>query len=97
MPEQEEFIRFVIPAIKAEYLDENKNFISDIYEEIKELDDIWSEEIPDGNYVRVTFEQELDNAKDIRIYPHIISGNPRIEVYEKDEIPKEKVGKKKGY
>ena len=27
----------------------------------------------------------LDNTRDITIYPRIVSGNPIIEVYEKDE------------
>jgi len=49
-----------------------------------ELDDIWSEEIPDGNYIRVTFEENLTNDNDITIYPRTVTGNPRVEVYEKD-------------
>ena len=45
------------------------------------MDDVWSETIPDGDYVRVTFEVPLDNTRDITLYPRIISGNPIIEVY----------------
>ncbi|MBI2042800.1 hypothetical protein HYT25_00225, partial [Candidatus Pacearchaeota archaeon] len=59
----------IILVSKAEHLDENKNFISDIYEQVKELDGIWSEEIPDTHYVRVTFEKNLTNENDITIYP----------------------------
>ncbi|TKJ17249.1 hypothetical protein CEE44_01815 [Candidatus Woesearchaeota archaeon B3_Woes] len=74
----------IIEITKAEHLDENKTFISDIYEEVKELDDVWSETIPSEDYVRVTFEKELDSSRDITIYPRIVSGTPRIEVYEVD-------------
>ena len=75
----------IILITKAEHLDSNRNFISDIYEEVKELDDVWSEAISDGDYVRVTFEKNLTSSNDITIYPRITSGTPRIEVYEKDK------------
>ncbi len=72
----------IIVITKAEHLDENRIFISDIYNETYQLDGIWSEEIPNEHYVRVTFEIPLSNNRDITIYPHVVSGNPRIEVYE---------------
>jgi len=72
----------IIVITKAEHLDSNREFISDIYEEAKELDGNWTETIPANNYVRVTFEIPLDNTKDITVYPRTTSGNPRIEVYE---------------
>ena len=72
----------IIVITKAEHLDSNREFISDIYESVKELDDVWSEEISDGDYVRVTFEIPLTSNRDITIYPRIVSGSPRIEVYE---------------
>ncbi len=72
----------IIVIIKAEHLDSNRNFVSDIYEEVKDLDNIWSEEIPSEDYVRVVFEIPLDNKRDITIYPRVVSGNPKIEVYE---------------
>lgn len=75
-------IRFIIEITNAEHLSANKNFISNIYEKTKELDDVWSEVISNGEYVRVTFEQDLTNKNDITIYPRVVSGNPRIEVYE---------------
>src|SRR3990167_9403837 len=74
----------IIVITKAEHLDGNRNFISDIYDEVKELDGIWSETISDGDYVRVTFEKNLTNENDITIWPRIVSGTPRIEVYEVD-------------
>ena len=73
---------YVIEIIKAEHLDQNKNLISNVYEEVKALDNIWSETIPSEHYIRVTFERNLTSEKDIIIYPRVISGNPKIEVYE---------------
>ena len=67
---------------KAEHLDSNREFISDIFNEVRELDDIWSETIPSNDYVRVTFEIPLDSLRDITLYPRVVSGNPKIEVYE---------------
>ena len=69
---------------KAEHLDENRTFISDIYDEVYQLDDIWSEPVSNGHYVRVTFRILLDNTRDITIYPRVVEGEPRIEVYEVD-------------
>jgi DNA-directed RNA polymerase specialized sigma24 family protein len=75
----------IIVITKAEHLDKDKNFISDIYDEVKELDGSWSEPISNNEYVRVTFEKNLTNERDITIFPRVISGSPRIEVYEVDE------------
>jgi len=75
----------IIIITKAEHLDSNKEFISDIYNEVKALDDVWSETIPSKHYVRVTFNQQLTNKNDITLYPRIVSGSPKIEVYEIDE------------
>ncbi len=58
----------LILITKAQHLDSNKNFISDIYEEVKALDGNWSEQINDSEYVRVTFEKNLTNQNDITIY-----------------------------
>ena len=76
----------VIEISKAEHLDENRSFISDIYEQVKALDDVWSEPINENEYVRVTFKQNLTSSRDITLYPRVVSGTPRIEVYEKDTI-----------
>jgi hypothetical protein len=78
----------IIIITTAEHLDSNRTFISDIYEEVKLLDNIWSETISSNEYVRVTFEIPLDNTRDITLYPRIVSGNPTIEVYEKDGTTK---------
>src|SRR3990172_5325716 len=80
--EQTAKVNFVIELRNAEHYGED--YVNNIYNELRELDEIWSEEIYDGDYVRVVFEEKLDSRKDITIYPRIISGEPRIEVYEKD-------------
>ena len=88
-----DYIEFIAPSLsnqtfdiilitKAEHLDKNREFISDIYEEVKELDENWSETINNNDYVRVTFERNLTKNNDITILPRTISRNPRIEVYE---------------
>ena len=78
-------IRTVIEIKSAEHLDSSRQFISDIYNQVKALDDVWSETINNNEYVRVVFEQELDSSKDITVFPRIVDGNPRIEVYEINE------------
>ncbi|MCH7568404.1 MAG: LamG domain-containing protein, partial [Nanoarchaeota archaeon] len=72
----------IIVITKAEHLDENRTFISDVFKEVRELDGIWSETIPNTHYVRVTFEINLTSDRDITLYPRTVSGTPRIEVYE---------------
>jgi hypothetical protein len=90
-----DFIEWVVPHLSnqtfeiivitsAEHLDENRSFVSDIYPWVKDKDNNWSEIIPDGHFVKVIFEKQLNNKKDITIYARNFSGNPRIEVYEKN-------------
>jgi len=74
----------IIEISKAEHLSSNRTFISDIYEQVKSLDNIWSPAISNKEYVRVTFNQNLTSGNDITIYPRTTKGNPKIEVYEKD-------------
>ncbi|MBI1972648.1 hypothetical protein HYS50_01440 [Candidatus Woesearchaeota archaeon] len=72
----------VIMVTKADHLDENKVFLSDVYNEVKQLDNVWSETIPETHYVQVTFGTPLTARHDISIYPRIVGGNPKIIVYE---------------
>ena len=74
----------IIEITNANHLNSDKIVISDIYNEVRELDNIWSETIPSGDYVRVTFEKNLTNKNDITIFPRIILENPKIEIYEKN-------------
>jgi hypothetical protein len=62
----------------AVHLDFDYNFISDIYDEVKEKDDIWSEEINSGEYVRVKFEENLTNENVIDVF---VKGNGSFEIY----------------
>lgn len=79
----EQVYEIVISATGAEHLDANKNFVKDIYNEIKSQDGNWSGEIPSGDYVRVSFEENLTNINDITIYARSSDGvsNGRIEIY----------------
>ncbi len=72
----------IIVITKAEHLDTDRSFVSDIYDLVKEQDGVWSESIGDGEYVRVTFEIPLDSTRDITLWSRTVSGNPRVEVYE---------------
>jgi len=74
-----------IKVIDAEHLNKDKSFISNIFKEISSLDGNWSEKIYDGDYIRIIFERNLSSENDNKIYPKIISGNPKIEVYEKNK------------
>lgn len=73
----------IIEITKAEHLDSNRGYISDIYSEVKQRDDVWSEPIPNEEYIRVTFEKPLENGNDITIVARSL-GVSCIEVYEKD-------------
>ena len=83
-PVQTADIRFAIEVTDAEHLDSEKKFISDITKEVKYLDNSWSKPVSDGEYVRVVFEQPLTPDRDIKVFSRILSGNPTIQVYEKD-------------
>ena len=72
----------IIIITNAEHLNESRDVVSDIYQEVKAQDGIWSEEIPAGHYVRVRFESNLTSLNDISIYPRITSGTPKVEIYE---------------
>ncbi|MEK6854988.1 MAG: hypothetical protein AABX73_02085, partial [Nanoarchaeota archaeon] len=72
----------IIEITKAEHLDANKTFISDIYNEVYQKDDVWSEPIYHNEYVRVWFEKNLTSDKDITVYArNNESSNSLIEVY----------------
>ncbi|MCK4669769.1 MAG: right-handed parallel beta-helix repeat-containing protein [Nanoarchaeota archaeon] len=67
---------------KALHLDLNKSTIEDIYNHVRALDNIWSPAIYHNEYIRVTFEQELDQSRDITLYArNNQSANTTVEVY----------------
>jgi len=63
-----------INITNATHLNENYSFISNIYEQVKTLDDVWSERINHSHYVRVTFEKNLTSINDITLYPNNSAG-----------------------
>lgn len=67
--------------VDAEHLDSDKNFISNIYNEVKALDRIYSKEIKSGEYVRVKYNMPLYASNDITIFPKIVSGDPKISIF----------------
>jgi len=78
----------IIEILSAEHFYANGTFISDIYEEVKKKDDNWSEVISGpsskddsggSEYVRVIFEENLTNEKDLTVYAR--GENASIEVY----------------
>jgi len=71
-----------IIATDAVHLDENYSFISNVYEDIKDKDDNWSEVINDSEYVRVTFEENLTNGNVIDVF---VRGDGSFEVYIKGD------------
>jgi len=96
VPHLSEQVYEIIYITKAEHLDSNRSFVSDIYEEVFAQDDVWSEVINDSEYVRVTFEKNLTRDKDITVYARVVdecsSGNGSVmingseiscEIYEK--------------
>src|SRR3989338_6400656 len=71
------------------HLDENYAFISDIYNEAIEKDNVWSEPIYENQFIRVTFERNLTSSNDITLYArNNQSLNTYIEVYHKDSEDK---------
>ncbi len=79
VPHLSEQVFEIIFISKAFELDENQEIVADIYDLTQTKDNQWAT-VSDGHYVRATFEQILDNTKDITIYAKSDSG-ARIEVY----------------
>jgi len=72
----------IILITAAQHLDENRTFISDIYEDVSALDGNWSEPIYHNQYIRATFEREMTNGNVINFYVrNNESSNTLIEVY----------------
>ncbi|TSC94672.1 MAG: hypothetical protein CEN87_393 [Parcubacteria group bacterium Licking1014_1] len=77
-------ITFISKAFK---LNQNKNIIEDIYDQVYSQDNIWAT-VENNQYVRVVFEQILDNTKNITVYakPTDVGHLLTIEMYAKNEI-----------
>ncbi|MCH7561316.1 MAG: VCBS repeat-containing protein, partial [Thaumarchaeota archaeon] len=76
-----------ILATNAIHLDVNYSFISNIFDEAREKDNVWCEVINSGEYVRVAYEKNLTNGNVIDVFvrsPRDDSGEPgngSFEVY----------------
>lgn len=68
-----------INATSAKHLNSDKKFISDIFAQIKNKDDIWSETISNDEFVKVTYQKDLMNENVIDVY---VRGNGWIEIYD---------------
>jgi hypothetical protein len=71
-----------INASDAVHLDESYEVINNVYEEIKAVDDIWSEAIYSDEYVRVTFEQNLTDGRMIDVLVRSNGTLGYFEIYE---------------
>jgi len=67
IPHLSEQIFEIIFISKAFRLDANREITEDIYEYVQAKDNNWVT-LNSGEYIRVTFEQILDNTKDITVY-----------------------------
>ncbi len=72
----------IIVITGAQHLDENRTFIEDVYESVRERDGNWTAEIPAGHYIRVTFERNLTAENDITMYSRSAYPSAGVEVYE---------------
>ncbi len=70
----------IIYITKAIHLDEDRSFISEVYEQVKSKDGEYSL-ILDGEYIRVVFERPLDKTKDITIYARAKNTSAEVAVY----------------
>ncbi len=72
----------IIFISKAFQLDASQNIISDIYDKVRAQDGNWAQ-LTDGQYIRATFDQALQNFNDNTIYarPRDPSSPVKIEVY----------------
>jgi len=84
LSEQTFVIEGIIIATHAEHLDSARNFVEDVYDQVKDRDGVFTSEIPAGDYIRVTFEQALTNENDITIFAKSSYSDSTVEVYEKD-------------
>ncbi|HUT00064.1 MAG TPA: hypothetical protein VMY59_07095 [Candidatus Thermoplasmatota archaeon] len=80
---------FEIVITKAEHLNENREFLSEVYDEVYRKDGIWSEPIYHHEYVRVTFEDNLTKFNDVTLYVRNTQGlDTIVEIYYKDSDEK---------
>jgi hypothetical protein len=88
-----DYVEWIVPSLSvqtfeiiiitnAEHLDSSREFVSDIYEEVNQTDNI-TYTIPEGEYARAYFEKNLTKNNFVDIFSQD-NGLATIEVYEKD-------------
>jgi len=70
-----------IPIIDAQHLDSSRSFIENVFNETRYQDDYWTDYIPEDDYVRVTYVQNLTSTNDIVVIAESL-GTSSIEIYE---------------
>ena len=65
---------------EADRLDSDRTFEENVYPEVSGLDNVTAK-IPSGDYLRVTFSQNLTSSNDITVYARGSDGSS-IEIYE---------------
>ena len=75
----------IISISNAQLINNSDRTILNITQEVLYLDNVYSSVFSENNTLRVIFEKNLSSVNDITLFPKIISGNPKIEVYEKDK------------
>ena len=81
VPHLSEQIFEIILISAAEHLDEDRIFMENVYDYVKEVDDIWVL-IEDKEYLRVSFEKNLTSVNDITIFARSLNNDSaRVEVY----------------
>lgn len=75
-----------IDIIGASHLDEDRVYLSDMYNDTYLKDDIWSETVYENEYVRMLFENNLYESRIIDLYARSPNGtNIWFELYEHDK------------
>ncbi|MBU3912484.1 MAG: hypothetical protein KKE50_00165, partial [Nanoarchaeota archaeon] len=73
-----DYVEWVVPHLssqtytliyisKADLLDSSRNYLEDVYDNVKSRDNVW-QNVSDGQYIRVTFEKNLTLGNDMTIY-----------------------------
>ena len=74
-----------INVTDAQHLDSDKQFLSNIYNQVSVLDNVWSEPIYHNQFVRARFDQNMTNLNVINLYVKNDQGfDTWVEVYDKN-------------
>ncbi|MBD3361807.1 hypothetical protein GF358_03375, partial [Candidatus Woesearchaeota archaeon] len=71
-----------IYVTRAQHLSSNYSFIADVYNEVKDQDNVWTHRINNSQYVRADFHKNITSNKVMDIFAR---GNGTIEVYNAED------------